>query len=211
MPSKTICPPRSPGPGPISTIRSAANITAGSCSTTTKVLPASRRRNMAWVMRCISRGCKPMLGSSNTNKVFTNEVPKAVVKLMRCTSPPLKVRLCLSKLKYPKPTSQRYFKRVRISSNNKCSACCSACAWAVRESSCAMCSKNTLKRSMGNSIKSCKHNPGKALNCSRVHATPCGIKRFASGMAALALTMLPTRHNKLSVCKRAPPHSPQGV
>ena len=195
----------------MSTIRSAASITAGSCSTTTKVLPASRKRNMASVMRCISRGCKPMLGSSNTNKVFTKEVPKAVVRLMRCTSPPLKVRLCRSRLKYPKPTSQRYFKRVRISSNNKCKACCSACAWAVKESSWAMCSKNTRKRSIGNSIKSCKHKPGKLSNCPRCHATPWGMKRLASGMAAWALAMLPMRHNRLSVCKRAPPQSPHGV
>ena len=99
VPSNTTWPPRSPGPGPMSTIRSAANMTAGSCSTTTKVLPASRKRNMAWVILCMSRGCKPMLGSSNTNKVLTNEVPKAVVRLMRCTSPPLSVRLCRSRLR----------------------------------------------------------------------------------------------------------------
>ena len=43
---ETIC-PRSPGPGPMSIRRSAASITAGSCSTTTSVLPASRRRCMA--------------------------------------------------------------------------------------------------------------------------------------------------------------------
>ncbi len=88
VPSNTICPPRSPGPGPKSSTRSAASMTAGSCSTTTRVLPASRRRSMAWVMRCMSRGCRPMLGSSSTNKVLTSEVPSAVVRLMRCTSPP---------------------------------------------------------------------------------------------------------------------------
>ncbi|MSQ66424.1 MAG: hypothetical protein EXR37_08950 [Limnohabitans sp.] len=99
VPSNTTCPPRSPGPGPMSTMRSAASITAGSCSTTTRVLPASRRRSMAWVMRCMSRGCKPMLGSSSTNKVLTSEVPSAVVRLMRCTSPPLRVRLCRSRLR----------------------------------------------------------------------------------------------------------------
>ena len=44
VPSKTIWPPRSPGPGPTSMTRSAAIMTCGSCSTTTKVLPASRKR-----------------------------------------------------------------------------------------------------------------------------------------------------------------------
>ena len=31
-----------------------------------------------------------MLGSSSTNSVFTSDVPSAVVRLMRCTSPPLR-------------------------------------------------------------------------------------------------------------------------
>ncbi|MNT06010.1 hypothetical protein D3C72_1406580 [compost metagenome] len=98
-PSNTICPPRAPGPGPMSITRSAASITAGSCSTTTSVLPASRRRSMASVMRFMSRGCRPMLGSSSTNSVFTSEVPSAVVRLMRCTSPPLSVRLWRSSVR----------------------------------------------------------------------------------------------------------------
>jgi hypothetical protein len=79
--------------------RSAASITAGSCSTTTSVLPASRSRCMAWVMRFMSRGCRPMLGSSSTNSVLTSEVPSAVVRLMRCTSPPDSVRLCRSSVR----------------------------------------------------------------------------------------------------------------
>ncbi|OIQ68256.1 hypothetical protein GALL_501560 [mine drainage metagenome] len=99
VPSNTMLPPRSPGPGPMSISRSAASITAGSCSTTTSVLPASRKRCMATMMRCMSRGCRPMLGSSSTNSVLTSDVPKAVVRLMRCTSPPLRVRLCRSSVR----------------------------------------------------------------------------------------------------------------
>ena len=43
-PKNTISPPRSPGPGPMSRMRSAANMICGSCSTTTSELPASRSR-----------------------------------------------------------------------------------------------------------------------------------------------------------------------
>jgi excinuclease ABC subunit A len=39
-----------------------------------------------------SRGCRPIEGSSSTNSVLTSEVPSAVVRLMRCTSPPESVR-----------------------------------------------------------------------------------------------------------------------
>ncbi len=50
-------------------------------------------------MREMSRGCRPMLGSSSTNRVFTREVPSAVVRLMRCTSPPDSVRDWRSRLR----------------------------------------------------------------------------------------------------------------
>ena len=96
---KRIEAPAAPGPGPKSSTRSAASITAGSCSTTTSVLPARLRRCMASVMRSMSRGCRPMLGSSSTNRVLTRDVPSAVVRLMRCTSPPLSVRLCRSSVR----------------------------------------------------------------------------------------------------------------
>ena len=88
----TISPPRSPAPGPMSSSLSAASMICGSCSTTTSELPASRRRCITCVTRCMSRGCRPMDGSSSTNSVFTSEVPSAVVRLMRWTSPPDKVR-----------------------------------------------------------------------------------------------------------------------
>ncbi len=95
----TISPPRSPAPGPRSRMRSAAIMICGSCSTTTREFPASRSRCMTWVTRCMSRGCRPMDGSSSTNSVFTSEVPSAVVRLMRWTSPPESVRDCRSSVR----------------------------------------------------------------------------------------------------------------
>ncbi|MNS88880.1 hypothetical protein D3C72_1228720 [compost metagenome] len=83
----------------MSMMRSAATMTCGSCSTTTSVLPALRKRCMTSTTRCMSRGCKPMDGSSSTNSVFTSEVPSAVVRLMRCTSPPDSVRLWRSSVR----------------------------------------------------------------------------------------------------------------
>jgi hypothetical protein len=79
--------------------RSAACMTFGSCSTTMSVLPASRSRSITPTMRPTSRACSPMDGSSSTNKVLTSEVPSAVVRLIRCTSPPDKVRDCRSRLR----------------------------------------------------------------------------------------------------------------
>ena len=38
--------------------------------------------------RSVSRGCNPTLGSSRTNSVFTNRVPRQVVRLTRSVSPP---------------------------------------------------------------------------------------------------------------------------
>ncbi len=92
VPKKTTSPPRSPAPGPRSRMRSASSMICGSCSTTTSELPASRRRFMTPMTRCMSRGCSPIEGSSSTNSVLTSEVPSAVVRLMRCTSPPESVR-----------------------------------------------------------------------------------------------------------------------
>ena len=43
-PAATTCPPRTPGPGPKSTMWSAARIVSSSCSTTITVLPWSRSR-----------------------------------------------------------------------------------------------------------------------------------------------------------------------
>ena len=195
----------------MSIMRSAASITAGSCSTTTSVLPASRSRCMACVMRFMSRGCRPMLGSSNTNSVLTSEVPNAVVRLMRCTSPPLSVRLWRSSVRYPMPTSHKYFKRLVISSSSSLSACASP-SWLFSSMAVAdMRSKKLRSLSMGMIMRSCRLRPGKASSCGRVHFTPLGMKRFSLGKVASASSALPMRHSRLSVLSRAPPQSPHSV
>ena len=55
-PAATTCPPRTPGPGPKSTMWSAARIVSSSCSTTTTVLPWSRSRASVSSRRSLSRG-----------------------------------------------------------------------------------------------------------------------------------------------------------
>ena len=56
--------PRSPAPGPKSTMRSASRIVSSSCSTTITVLPMSRRRLRVISRRSLSRWCRPIEGSS---------------------------------------------------------------------------------------------------------------------------------------------------
>ena len=73
-------------------MRSAASMICGSCSTTSSELPLSRNRCITSITRRMSRGCRPIEGSSSTNSVLVSEVPSAVVRLMRCTSPPDSVR-----------------------------------------------------------------------------------------------------------------------
>ena len=125
------------------------------------------------------------------------------------------------------PTSQRYFSRVQTSSNKSFSVFASASEVAAGErarfgvsggddfvcpyeeppgtTNCACSeSKNDLTLSSGINIKSCTHRPGKASSCARVHFTPCGIKRLAGGNTASACALVPMRHNRLSVLRRAP-------
>ena len=56
----------SPAPGPKSTRWSADSITSRSCSTRTSVLPRSRRCRSAFSSRALSRGWRPIVGSSST-------------------------------------------------------------------------------------------------------------------------------------------------
>ncbi len=53
-PKNTISPPRSPGPGPMSRSLSASSMICGSCSTTTRELPASRSRFITSITRPMS-------------------------------------------------------------------------------------------------------------------------------------------------------------
>ncbi len=64
VPSATISPPRTPGPGPKSTMWSASRIVSSSCSTTMTVFPWSRRFLRLSSSSALSRGCRPIDGSS---------------------------------------------------------------------------------------------------------------------------------------------------
>ena len=56
---------------------SAARIIASSCSTTTTVLPRSRKPSMRSIRRSTSRGCRPTDGSSSTYSMLTRLEPSA--------------------------------------------------------------------------------------------------------------------------------------
>jgi hypothetical protein len=66
VPEARRWPPSSPAPGPRSSRWSAERMTSGSCSTTRMVLPRSRRECRMRMSLAVSRGCRPMEGSSNT-------------------------------------------------------------------------------------------------------------------------------------------------
>ncbi|MNT67022.1 hypothetical protein D3C72_2051340 [compost metagenome] len=74
-----------------------------------------------------------------------------------------------------------------------------------------MLAKKSRRRSMGSSIRSCRLIPGKSSSCARVQPTPRGMKRLAGGKATSASCLLPTRHSRLSVLRRAPPQVGHGV
>ena len=114
-PLNTTSPPLSPLPGPISTIQSDMRTASRSCSTTITVLPASRSRRNRPSSRSMSRGCKPMLGSSSTYSVSTSCAPRLLASAMRCASPPESVRAARSIDRYPSPTSRRNRTRARAS------------------------------------------------------------------------------------------------
>ena len=64
VPAATTCPPRRPAPGPRSITWSARRMVSSSCSTTIRVLPlVCSLASVSSRMR-LSRGCRPMVGSS---------------------------------------------------------------------------------------------------------------------------------------------------
>ena len=63
-PLNTISPPNRPASGPTSMRVSAAHIISLSCSTTMTVLPKACSFFSTSMSRCVSRLCRPMLGSS---------------------------------------------------------------------------------------------------------------------------------------------------
>ena len=64
VPFAMISPPCSPAPGPMSMTQSAVRIVSSSCSTTSTVLPRSRRRVRVAISFALSRWWRPIEGSS---------------------------------------------------------------------------------------------------------------------------------------------------
>ena len=72
---------------------------SSSCSTTMTVLPMSRRRRSTPINRSVSRGCRPMLGSSRMYIEPTRLEPSAVTRFTRWLSPPDRVLQARSRVK----------------------------------------------------------------------------------------------------------------
>ena len=88
VPWATTSPPLTPGPGPKSTRWSAARIVSSSCSTTTTVLPNWASRRKVASNRSLSRGCRPIDGSSRMYSTPTSPAPTWLARRIRCASPP---------------------------------------------------------------------------------------------------------------------------
>ena len=95
-PDAMISPPCSPAPGPMSTTQSAVRIVSSSCSTTSRVLPRSRRRVSVAISFALSRWWSPMEGSSRMYSTPTRELPIWVARRIRWASPPDSVELVRS-------------------------------------------------------------------------------------------------------------------
>ena len=99
VPWATTSPPCSPAPGPMSRISSAAYMVSSSCSTTSRLLPKSRRCLKVSSSLALSRWCRPMLGSSRMYSTPVRPEPIWVASRMRWASPPLKVAAARLKVK----------------------------------------------------------------------------------------------------------------
>ena len=99
VPCAMMRPPCMPAPGPMSMMWSAARIMSSSCSTTSTLLPISRRCFKVAIRRSLSRWCRPMLGSSSTYITPVSPLPIWLASRMRCASPPLKVSALRLRLK----------------------------------------------------------------------------------------------------------------
>ena len=66
--------------------------------------------------RSVSRGCRPMDGSSRMYIDPTSELPSAVTRFTRWLSPPERVFIARLRVRYPRPTSWMQCSRKTISS-----------------------------------------------------------------------------------------------
>ena len=115
VPAATTRPPCSPAPGPMSMRKSDERIISSSCSTTSTVLPMSRRRSSVVMSLRLSRWCRPIDGSSRMYSTPTSPAPICVARRMRCASPPESVPAPRARVRYPTPTSTRNLRREEIS------------------------------------------------------------------------------------------------
>ena len=90
-------------------------IISSSCSTTTTVLPRVCSLRNTPISLSVSRGCRPIEGSSSMYSDPTRLDPSEVARLMRWLSPPDRVLDGLSSVRYPRPTSSRKPSRLVIS------------------------------------------------------------------------------------------------
>ena len=90
-PAATTWPPSTPAPGPRSMMWSARAIVSSSCSTTTTELPRERSCSSAPSSCRLSRGCRPIVGSSSTYSTPLRFEPSCAARRMRWASPPLSV------------------------------------------------------------------------------------------------------------------------
>jgi hypothetical protein len=67
---------------------SAARIASSSCSTTSTLLPMSRRWRKVPIRRALSRWCRPIDGSSSTYITPVSPEPICDASRIRCASPP---------------------------------------------------------------------------------------------------------------------------
>ena len=70
---------------------------------------------MALISRSLSRGCKPIVGSSRTYNTPHNPLPSWLANRIRWASPPDSVLADRSSVRYSKPTSAKNCKRCVIS------------------------------------------------------------------------------------------------
>ena len=167
-------------------------------------------------------GCRPMLGSSSTNKRVDQRSAQRRGEVDALHLAPESVRLCRSSVVADAHIA-RYFRRVPISSCRSLSAWTSPVAavfslskWPVTPVDRALAaivsgiqhprqpctSKNRRRRSMGSSIRSCRHRPGSCSSCRRpLHAL--GHEAFP-GSRRRRRPLRPMRQSRLSVLRRAP-------
>ena len=106
-PAATCLPPNFPAPGPNSRIQSAFFSTWGLCSITIREWPASRISKRQFRSLSISSKCKPVVGSSISNRQGSVPFAKELMYLTNlslCDSPPESVLRGCPKFKYPRPT-----------------------------------------------------------------------------------------------------------